>query len=207
MCGWFARAISVVLQLVMVHNIMATWVVDEKYRYVWIAVFCVLLVLFNVLNVRKFGEIEYWMTIIKLATIVGIIILGLLLPTGVSTDTRQLAEVKQHKIQASSGNEEQEFLAIPTPGRLYFTSTEDKLTGQSHYLRHRYSSFEGKRVMLEIKKYRHKNEADAEKSLAELVARLKVGFGGPMSHVRVPMSWIQSRYALQARVSSGVQKA
>src|SRR2546423_9273508 len=80
-CGWsywFARAISVALQLVVVQNIMATWVTDERYRYVWITVFLVLIVMFNVLNVRRFGEIEYWMTVIKLATIVGIIILGFL---------------------------------------------------------------------------------------------------------------------------------
>jgi amino acid permease len=95
-CGWsywFARAISFALQLVVVQNIMATWVEDEKYRYVWIAVFFVLIVLFNVLNVRRFGEIEYWMTVIKIVTIVGIIILGFLLPMGVSTDTRQLATI------------------------------------------------------------------------------------------------------------------
>src|SRR5438045_2232082 len=72
---------------------MATWVTDERYRYVWITVFLVLIVMFNVLNVRRFGEIEYWMTVIKLATIVGIIILGFLLPMGVSTDTRQLATI------------------------------------------------------------------------------------------------------------------
>jgi len=70
---------------------MATWISSEIYRYVWISVFFILIVLFNVLNVRRFGEIEYWMAVVKLATIVGLIILGVLLPMGVSTQTRELA--------------------------------------------------------------------------------------------------------------------
>lgn len=69
---------------------MATWVINEKFRYVWITIFYLVIVLFNLLNVRRYGEIEYWLTVIKLATIVGIIILGLLLPLGISPDTRQL---------------------------------------------------------------------------------------------------------------------
>ena len=92
-CGWsywFARSISIALQLVTIQMLMTTWVTEEKYGYAWIAVFFLVIVLFNALNVRRFGEIEYWMTVTKLATIVGIIILGFLLAMGVSTETREL---------------------------------------------------------------------------------------------------------------------
>src|SRR2546423_361165 len=90
-CGWsywFARAISIALQLVTIQELMTTWVAEEKYGYVWIAGFFIAIVLFNVLNVRRFGEIEYWMTVTKLATIVGIIILGFLVAMGVASETR-----------------------------------------------------------------------------------------------------------------------
>src|SRR5579859_4795104 len=75
-CGWsywFARAISVALQLTLVQSIMATWVPEEKYRYVWITIFFIILFLFNLLNVRRYGEIKFWMTVVKLLTIVRII--------------------------------------------------------------------------------------------------------------------------------------
>ena len=55
-----------------------------------ITIFFVVLVLFNLLNIRRYGEIEFWLTVIKLATIVGLIFLGILLPMGASIETRQL---------------------------------------------------------------------------------------------------------------------
>jgi amino acid permease len=70
---------------------MSVWVSDEKYKPVWIIVFFIPVVLFNFLNVRRYGEIEYWLTVIKLATIVGLIVLGIILPMGASAGTRQLA--------------------------------------------------------------------------------------------------------------------
>ena len=83
---------------------MATWISSEIYRYVWISVFFILIVLFNVLNVRRFGEIEYWMAVVKLATIVGLIILGVLLPMGVSTQTRELATSANLTVEVCSSD-------------------------------------------------------------------------------------------------------
>jgi amino acid permease len=78
------------LQLVALQKVMAIWVPEEKYTYIWISIFFVTIVLFNLLNVRRYGEVEYWLTVIKLAMIVGLIILGLVLPMGASAKTRQL---------------------------------------------------------------------------------------------------------------------
>jgi amino acid permease len=92
-CGWsywLARAGSFGLQLVVIQNVMANWVSGEVYRYIWISVFFVVIILFNLLDVRRYGEIEYWLTVIKLATIVGLMILGILLPLGLSASTRLL---------------------------------------------------------------------------------------------------------------------
>jgi hypothetical protein len=45
-----------------------------------ITIFLVIPILFNLCNVRRYGEIEYWLTTLKIALIVGLICLGLLLP-------------------------------------------------------------------------------------------------------------------------------
>ncbi|KFA43400.1 amino acid permease family protein [Staphylococcus aureus] len=44
----------------------------------WIsALFCVLLLMsFNLLSARLFGELEFWFSIIKIATIIGLIVVG-----------------------------------------------------------------------------------------------------------------------------------
>jgi amino acid transporter len=92
-CGWsywLSRAISFGLELVALQKVMSTWLSDEKYAYMWITIFFIMIVLFNLLNVRRYGEIEFWLTAIKLVTIVGIIFLGLVLPMGASPNTRQL---------------------------------------------------------------------------------------------------------------------
>jgi len=64
-------------------------------------------VLFNLLNVRRIGEIEYWLTILKVTTIIGLISLGILLPMGVSVGTRKLGTVGQV--------EAQNLIAVPCP--------------------------------------------------------------------------------------------
>jgi amino acid permease len=82
--------VSFGLELVALQNVMAIWLPEEKYIYIWITIFFGAIVLFNLLNVRRYGEIEYWLTVTKLTTIVGLIILGLVLSMGASAKTRQL---------------------------------------------------------------------------------------------------------------------
>lgn len=92
-CGWtywFARAVSFGLQLTALQNIMSIWIVEDKFKYVWISFYFILIVLFNLLNVRHYGEIEFWLTVIKLATIIGLIFLGLLLAMGAMGGSRRL---------------------------------------------------------------------------------------------------------------------
>jgi amino acid permease len=92
-CGWsywLSRAMSFGLELVALQKVMAIWLQEERYTSIWITIFFVAIVLFNLLNVRRYGEIEYWLTVTKLTTIVGLIILGLVLSMGASAKTRQL---------------------------------------------------------------------------------------------------------------------
>lgn len=56
---------------------MSYW--SDKPRALWISIFFLFPIGFNVLNVRRYGEIEYWFTAIKIVTIVGLSITGLLI--------------------------------------------------------------------------------------------------------------------------------
>jgi len=71
---------------------MSFWLPNhDKYPpEIWVTVFLVIPFLFNFLNVRRYGEIEYWLTVIKVITIVGIIVLGVLLPMNASPNVRLL---------------------------------------------------------------------------------------------------------------------
>jgi amino acid permease len=55
---------------------------------VWITVFFVPPFLFNNFNVRRYGEFEYWLTVIKIVTVIGLIVLGILLPINASSAVR-----------------------------------------------------------------------------------------------------------------------
>ena len=92
------------LQLVAIQNIMSIWLPEDKYKYFWITLFFVVIVLFNLLNVRRYGEIEFWLTVIKIATIVGLMVLGILLPLGVSAKTRYLATGPDNTVIPCSTN-------------------------------------------------------------------------------------------------------
>lgn len=94
---------------------MAIWLSDENYAYMWITIFFIIIVLFNFLNVRRYGEIEFWLTVTKLVTIVGIIILGLVLVTGASAKTRQLGTSSDNTAITCPSNST-EGQCVPAPG-------------------------------------------------------------------------------------------
>ena len=74
--------------LVAAASITSYWVQESS--AIWIVVFVIPPILFNFLNVRRFGEIEFWFSTIKVYTIVGLIILGLLLFMDATTAARLL---------------------------------------------------------------------------------------------------------------------
>jgi hypothetical protein len=57
---------------------------------IWLSIFILLPFLFNILNLRRYGEVEYWITVIKVFTLVSVILIGILLPMGASTSTQLL---------------------------------------------------------------------------------------------------------------------
>ena len=62
---------------------MSFWVSTDKVNSgVWIAIFLVIIVVVNVLGVRFFGEIEFWLSCVKVITCLGLIILLLVIALG-----------------------------------------------------------------------------------------------------------------------------
>lgn len=70
-------------QLVAGSLVMSYWVLTERVNPgVWIAIFLVVIVLVNILGVRFFGEIEFWLSCVKVLTCIGLIILLLVIALG-----------------------------------------------------------------------------------------------------------------------------
>jgi len=78
-------------KLVAASSLMRFWVPASQVNpAVWISVYAVLPIAFNMFNVRRYGEIEFWLSTLKVLTCVGLIILGLLLAMGASTESALL---------------------------------------------------------------------------------------------------------------------
>jgi amino acid permease len=78
--GWFycfGYAVDFPNKAVVFANYMSFW--SDKPRVLWISIFFVFPIGFNILNVRRYGEVEYWFTAIKVVTIVGLSLAGLLI--------------------------------------------------------------------------------------------------------------------------------
>ncbi|KAH8811151.1 amino acid permease [Xylogone sp. PMI_703] len=82
-CYWFKYLLVVPTQLTATALVLQYWVPRERVNPgVWIAVFLVVIVLINVFGVRFFGELEFWMSSIKVGVVLGVILLSLILACG-----------------------------------------------------------------------------------------------------------------------------
>jgi amino acid permease len=96
-CGWAYWAAYIFAfpdKLIAAQKIMAFWL-PRVNSAVWISIFYLVPFLFNLFNVRRYGEIEFWLTVVKVVTIVGIIFLGILLPMGASPSQQLLGTFNQ----------------------------------------------------------------------------------------------------------------
>lgn len=80
---------SVAAQLVAASNTINLWLPNVP-KQVWICVIFVIIFVFNNFNVRRYGEIEYWFTVVKVITVMGIIVAGVILPMNASPNQRLL---------------------------------------------------------------------------------------------------------------------
>ncbi|MGE5701730.1 MAG: amino acid permease [Clostridia bacterium] len=79
---WYNWAITIAVELAAGALIMKFWFPDIP-SIVWSALFLVLMFGVNYLSVKAFGEFEYWFALIKVATIIIFIVLGLLIIFGI----------------------------------------------------------------------------------------------------------------------------
>lgn len=84
---WFKYIIVTPNQLTAAALVISFWIDREKVNPgVWIAVFLVVIVLINYLGIKIFGELEFWLSSIKVLTICGLILLCLVLFLGGGPD-------------------------------------------------------------------------------------------------------------------------
>lgn len=85
-------------EAVAMREIMNFWTKTETIPGgAWIAIFIFLPFMFNFLNVRKYGELEYWVTMIKILSILVLTLLGvILLPLGAVSSPPLLATTEEN---------------------------------------------------------------------------------------------------------------
>ena len=94
---WFKYIIVTPNQLTAAALVIQYWVPREKVNPgVFIAVFLVVIIAINYLGIRFFGEFEFWLSSLKVLTIVGLILLSLILMLGGGPDhDRKVRKVVQ----------------------------------------------------------------------------------------------------------------
>lgn len=90
---WFKYIIVTPNQLTASALVLQYWVPREKVNPgVFIAVFLVVIVMINYFGIRFFGEIEFWLSSIKVIVIVAVILLSLILALGGGPDRDRKGE-------------------------------------------------------------------------------------------------------------------
>ncbi|EGP88815.1 unnamed protein product [Zymoseptoria tritici ST99CH_3D1] len=80
---WFKYIITTPNQLTAGALVISYWLpADRVNPGVWITIFLVLIVTINVLGIKYFGEIEFWLSSIKVLVILGLILLSLIIALG-----------------------------------------------------------------------------------------------------------------------------
>lgn len=84
---WYNWAITIAVELSAAAIVMKYWFPDVP-GIIWSAVFLVIMFLLNFISVKGYGESEYWFAMIKVATVVIFIVVGLLMIFGIMNGGR-----------------------------------------------------------------------------------------------------------------------
>ncbi|KAL7420884.1 hypothetical protein Q5752_004838 [Cryptotrichosporon argae] len=79
---WYSYAITIPTELVAAAIVISYWDAASTHTAAYIAALLVLVWAINLLGARAYGETEFWFSSIKVITIVGLIILGIVLMCG-----------------------------------------------------------------------------------------------------------------------------
>ncbi|GAA6028004.1 hypothetical protein JCM8097_001825 [Rhodosporidiobolus ruineniae] len=78
---WYSYAITLPTEITAAALVIQFWR-DDINVAVWITVFYVVICAFNFVGVRAYGEAEFWFSILKILTILGLILLGIIITAG-----------------------------------------------------------------------------------------------------------------------------
>lgn len=79
---WYNWAITIAAEIAAVSLIMKYWFPDSS-SALWTILFIVVVLSFNILSVRAYGESEYWFAMIKVATVIVFIVVSFLMIFGI----------------------------------------------------------------------------------------------------------------------------
>jgi amino acid permease len=107
-------AMGIPTPLVAAANITSFWAPTNQLNPgLWISVYLVAPIAFNFFNVRRYGEIEFWLASIKVITCVGLVVLGFLLLMGASTAPLLLGTDPNHNIIPCTNNTSDNCVQMP----------------------------------------------------------------------------------------------
>jgi amino acid transporter, AAT family len=78
---WIGLSLAIGAEMVAAATYMLAWF-PGVHPYIWILVFAAILLTLNLRSVGSYGRVEFWLSMIKLATIVAFIVIGAALLTG-----------------------------------------------------------------------------------------------------------------------------
>jgi L-asparagine transporter-like permease len=78
---WIGLALAIGAEMVAASTYMSAWFPGVR-SYLWIVVFSALLLVINLRSVGSYGRVEFWLSMIKLATIIVFIVIGAALLLG-----------------------------------------------------------------------------------------------------------------------------
>jgi len=79
---WYNWAITIAAELSAATLIIKFWLPNSP-SFIWSAIFLALMIGLNLLSVKGYGESEYWFAMIKIATVIVFIVIGLLMIVGI----------------------------------------------------------------------------------------------------------------------------
>src|ERR1700691_4900110 len=78
---WIGLSLAIGAEMVAAATYMLNWF-PAVHPYIWILVFAAMLLVINLRSVGSYGRIEFWLSMIKLATIIAFIVIGAALLLG-----------------------------------------------------------------------------------------------------------------------------
>ena len=98
---WFNWAITVAAELVAAGIVMGYWLPGVP-SWIWAALFLALLTTLNALSARAFGEGEFWLSAIKVVTVVVFLVAGLAMIAGIIGGTSRASATGSSRTRPST---------------------------------------------------------------------------------------------------------